>query len=243
MSLSITAYGKRITAEGASRPERQPAGLEKTVKEFEASMQTEISQLQKQLKTAPAAQKQGIRDQIDRLERLMITDATRISGKEGTKLLFKAESRTFDEADAGHAKASSKNATLWVVGYGYETHRAMDGFLTDVPKDKKVTFNVICSPSSHAGSTEAEMEANFEKFARENEYIAEVYHEAADGTVTPIKTEQFKVKKGPEYATMSPDITVDLSKFKGGKLVVEGSAIGSAGVEGYVEARRTVIHL
>ncbi|MCC6807261.1 MAG: hypothetical protein IT381_07545 [Deltaproteobacteria bacterium] len=196
-------------------------------------------------------------------------DTSRINGEKGRDLLFKAEGGkytpataldAFYESDAGHAMAAAKNATLWVAGFSYGTHHAMAGALSDLPADKKVTFNVICTPSSHYGSDETDKElenpvpkagskrANFESNARTNEYIARVlYLEPGQTNVWSAKelaSVKFKVKDPavPEYASMSPDLTVDLSQLKsGGKLIVEGWCTASAGVGGYEETRRTEI--
>ncbi len=247
MSLSVdNVYGKAFKADGAKKTEPMPAKkLQAILDAFTGEIDQEIKQVKAELKKLAKNDPNVsyLKERLDKLEERKLTDLSRISGAAGRKLLLEAEARDFYDADAGHALAACANATLWTIGYGYGTHRPMDAFLTDLPKDKKVTFNVICSPSSHAGGTDTEMEKNFEEFARTNEYVAEIYHEAADGSRTLLDSKTFKVKNPPEYASMSPDMTVDLSKLKGGKLIVEGSAIGSAGVEGYVEARRTVIHL
>jgi hypothetical protein len=184
--------------------------------------------------------------------------------------LFKAEGGRFTpktaldayaHSDAGHAMAAAKNATLWVAGFSYGTHQPMAGALSDLPADKKVTFNLICTPSSHYGSDETAEEqknptpkpgskrANFESNARTNEYWAKVLYLPPGQTnvyqAQELASVKFKVKEPnvPEYASMSPDMTVDLSQLKGGKLIIEGACTMSAGVTGYEETRRTEIAL
>ena len=197
-------------------------------------------------------------------------DTSRISGLKGRDLLFEAQGgaltpadaiEALDQSDAGHAMASAQNATLWVAGFSYGTHQAMQAALSDLPADKKVVFNVICTPSSHYGSDENEIQlanpvptpgskrANFESNARTNEYIARVlYTPDPNGSAYSAKelaSVKFKVKdpSKPEYASMSPDLPVDLSQLKGGKLIIEGWCTASAGVGGYEETRRTEIKL
>jgi hypothetical protein len=249
MSIRVDTTLGTFKAEGAKKSEPMPKKAMEAARDAVLDeIQKEIDGLEKQLNGMKAndPSRSYVEEQLEKAQGKLGHDVTRISGEKGRTLLLKAEDRGFYDADAGHAKAACKNATLWSIGFGYETHAPMAGFLTDVPKDKKVVFNVICSPSAHADFGDG-AEANFEKFALENEYEAGVYYVAPGKQewerelVTSVK---FKVNgKSPEYASMSPDMTVDLSKFKGGKLMVEGYAIGSAGVEGYVEARRTVIDL
>jgi hypothetical protein len=173
-----------------------------------------------------------------------LVSAVRVGGEKGAKFLLKQMTKPWEEADAANSPACAKNATLWSLQYSYGTHKPMEAWLTDVPADKKVTFNIICTPSAHAGGTDAEMKRMYEKFARENEYEIEAYHEAADGKRTPLFDETLKIKKAPEYASMSSDITVDLSKLPaGGKLYLKGSPIGSGGADAYCESRVTVVHL
>ncbi|MBN2361781.1 MAG: hypothetical protein JXR83_20180 [Deltaproteobacteria bacterium] len=45
------------------------------------------------------------------------------------------------------------------------------------------------------------------------------------------------------HATTSPEVSIDISKFKGKDIVIQAWPDGSAGVGGYREARETVLHL
>ena len=88
-----------------------------------------------------------------------------------------------------------------------------------------------------------------EKFSKENVYNVEV--RLPDGQrlrktfdVTGKETTSRFVNEDKAYhATTSPDIEVDISKYKGQTIVVTGWPNGSAGVGGYREARETHIHL
>lgn len=198
-------------------------------------------------------------------------DTARMGGPQGRELRFESEggkltkadaAEAFENSDAGHAMAVVKNATLWVAGFSYGTHHPMAGALSDLPADKKVTFNVVCTPSSHYGSDETEAEAanptpkpgskraNFESNARTNAYWARVAVMAPGETnvynAKELAKVTFKVKDPniPEYASMSPDMTIDLSSIpKGSTLIIEGACTMSAGVAGYEETRRTEIKL
>jgi len=245
------------------------------------TLDQEAKALRKQKQPELATQKEALAEQKRTLADTKIQDAdtalskfgydtSRISGIKGRDLLFEAQGGAFtkadarealDQSDAGHAMTAAKNATLWVAGFGYGTHHAMQAAISDLPADKKVIFNVICTPSSHYGSDETDAQAsskvptpgskraNFESNARTNEYIARVlYTPDPNGSAYSAKeiaSVKFKVKdpSKPEYASMSPDLAVDLTEFKGGKLIIEGWCTASAGVGGYEETRRTEIKL
>lgn len=88
-----------------------------------------------------------------------------------------------------------------------------------------------------------------EKFSKENVYNVEVrlpdgkrLHKTFDVTGKET-TSRFVDEDKAYHATTSPDIEVDISKYKGQTIVVTGWPNGSAGVGGYREARETHIHL
>lgn len=243
--------GAPITAAGATGPEPQPKAFETIVNGVLANIHD---------------------------PKLKGFDTSRINGQAGVDLLYQAEGgeqtealkkattaqekadiamEALENSDAGHGVVAAKNATLWVAHFSYETHEPMQAVLSDLPANKIVTFNVICTPSSHYGTDETAAQlanptptpgskrANFEDNARNNPYTADVFYQGPnDPAPKLLQSVKFKVAdpKSPEYATVSPDITVDLSQFKGGKLIINGyCSQTSAG--GYIEARSTVINL
>jgi len=85
-----------------------------------------------------------------------------------------------------------------------------------------------------------------EKFSRENVY--QVVVKTPDGKrhekifdASGKESEEGKRYDKPYHATLSPEISIDLSEFAGKEVVVEAYPHGSAGVGGYAEARRTII--
>src|SRR5262249_55736554 len=140
MSLNVDFKYGNYHAVGATRAEPIPRKkLEGIVNEYTAGVQKQIDDVKAQLEKSPGAS--YLQERLEKLEGLLNTDLSRVAGTSGRKLLLQSEAVGFEDADAGHAKAACANATLWTVGFGYESHRAMEGFLTDVPKNKKVTFN------------------------------------------------------------------------------------------------------
>lgn len=166
---------------------------------------------------------------------------------------FGAELRRMtNHRDAGNSVIVADNATLHVLSYCYGTHKSMEAWLTDTPKDGQLKLNLIASPSTHAGYSQAEKEANFEKFAKTNVYNLEIRF--PDGTRetmkfdvagnSPPKYNDRNPAPSGAYASASPEFVIDLNKWAGkGDIRIRGWADGSAGVEGYQEKRETILHL
>jgi hypothetical protein len=153
--------------------------------------------------------------------------------------------------DAGRTHVASDNADLFVLRYAYSSHKSMEAWVQNPPKDGKLSLNVVITPSWHAGSNDAEKQKNGEKFGRENIYNVEVRTKSGE-LVTSMKfdVEGNERKPGERFtaarshtASMSPDILIDMKKYAGNDLVIRAWADGSAGVAGYQEARETVLHL
>jgi hypothetical protein len=272
MAITADRIGPVFKQPGASRAEPQPKALAATLEAYQAPHRAAIDKAEAESQKIEAqgdkliaqAEKLYARGKNKEAEAKeaeanklyeaahaalkpvmpWLVSAARVGGQKGVEHLVKTMSKPWEEADAGNALACAKNATIWSLQYSYQTRKPMEGWLTDLPADKKVTFNVVCTPSAHAGGTDAQMKANYEKFATENVYEIAIVYEAPDGKKTTLFSERKKVQNPPEYATLSSDFSVDLSTLqKGGKLHLMGAPIGSAGVEAYVESRRTVIHL
>jgi hypothetical protein len=153
--------------------------------------------------------------------------------------------------DAGNAVVVADNATLHTLTYCYGTHKPMEAWLTKVPEDGKLKMNLFITPSTHAGGTPEEKRKNYDLFGRTNVYNLEVIY--PDGTrdrvkfdvkgnSPPVHTAQNPADR-PETATASPEFTIDLKKWAGKDVRIRGWADGSAGVEGYIEHRETILHL
>ena len=155
-----------------------------------------------------------------------------------------------ERPDAGRALVVADNASLAVLRFGYGTGKPMEAWLQEAPRGKSLVLNVAIAPSCHAGDTPGEKSKNYELFGRTNVYNVEVAY--PDGTVERMK---FDVRANdvvagdkpayehPVYATLSPDITIDLDRARGKNVVIRGWADGSAGVAGYRERRETILHL
>ncbi len=155
-----------------------------------------------------------------------------------------------DRPDAGRALVVADNADLAVLRFSYGSGKPMEAWVTSPPKGKDLVVNVAIAPSCHAGNTPGEKAKNYELFGKTNVYNVEVAY--PDGTVQRMK---FDVRANdvnpgdkpnyehPVYATLSPDIAIDLEKAKGKSVTIRGWADGSAGVGGYRERRETIIHL
>jgi len=155
-----------------------------------------------------------------------------------------------ERPDAGRAMIVGDNVDLAVLRFGYGSHKSMEAWLTSPPKDNKVVLNMAISPSCHAGNTPEEKSKNYALFGKTNVYNVEVVY--ADGTTERMKFDVRgnDVKPGdkpnyeaPVYATLSPDVVIDLDKAKGKDVKIRGWADGSAGVHGYVERRETILHV
>ena len=194
----------------------------------------------------------------DGTERLVNYDSRQMPfGRTGQRTLppgsFGAELRRMSgHRDAGNAVIVSDNATLHVLSYCYGTHKSMEAWLTDTPKDGMLKLNLIASPSTHAGYSQSEKQANFEKFAKTNVYNVEIQY--PDGTRefkkfdvagnSPPQYNDRNPAPSGAYASASPELTIDLNKWAGkGDVRIRGWADGSAGVEGYQEKRETILHL
>jgi hypothetical protein len=209
------------------------------------------------LRNAAEAQKQAYRNP-DGTERLVRYDNRDMPfGRTGERRLpagsFGAELRRMSGSrDAGNATIVTDNADLHVLSYCYGTHKSMEAWLTNTPKDGQLKLNLIASPSTHAGSDAAEKTKNFEKFSRTNVYILEIeYPDRTRERVrfdvegnSPPKYGNNNPAPRASYASPSPDITIDLNKWAGkGDIKIRGWAEGSAGVAGYQEKRETILHL
>ncbi len=132
----------------------------------------------------------------------------------------------------------------------------------DTPPDGQLKLNVVVSPSSHDGADK------YHEYAKTNVYFAHAQYtsKSTGKTVYLQKDGQFSPERPPstvrngtpgadkmmsfevqdktngEYATISPEITIDLNDVAG-DLWVGGFAKFSAGVGGYTEGRRNNIHL
>lgn len=154
--------------------------------------------------------------------------------------------------DAGSAVVVANNATLHTLTFCYGTHKAMEAWVTKVPADGKLSMNLIATPSTHAGSTDAERRKNFEKFSKTNVYNLEVIYPDNTREVkkfdiegnSPPNFNERNPAEGGQKATASPEFTIDLNKWAGkGDIRIRGWADGSAGVEGYKEHRETILHI
>jgi hypothetical protein len=156
-----------------------------------------------------------------------------------------------ESRDAGNAVVVADNATLHTLTYCYGTRKSMEAWLTKTPADGKLKMNLFITPSTHAGSNAEDKRKNYENFCKTNVYNLEVIY--PDGTRTQLK---FDVKgnsppvhdsRNPaetgETATVSPEFEIDLQKWAGKDVRIRGWADGSAGVEGYIEHRETILHL
>jgi len=151
--------------------------------------------------------------------------------------------------DAGNAIFIANNATVHTLKYAYTSHKPMEAWLENPPADGKLSFCIAISPSIHAGSNRSEKLENYKKFGKTNIYNLEVIF--PDGKREHIKFDvegNKDPKRGYEAsksytATLSPDIEIDLDKYKGQDVKIRGWADGSAGVGGYQERRETVLHL
>ncbi len=123
---------------------------------------------------------------------------------------------------------------LRIAAYEYHSGRAMEGWIDALPKDKKLKLNVVTCVSGHAGNP-------FETFARENKYRLAV--RGPDGQVLAKQSFGPGYSNGSvkEYASQSPTVEIDVSKP--GDYVIECAPDGSAGIGGYMEARRLILHI
>lgn len=155
--------------------------------------------------------------------------------------------------DAGNAVVVANNATLHTLTFCYGTHKAMEAWVTKVPEDGKLSMNLIATPSTHAGSTDADMRKNFEKFCKGNVYNLEIIYPDGsretkkfdvEGTSPPKYNEANPAPGRGQTASASPEFVIDLQKWGGkGDIRIRGWADGSAGVEGYKEHRETILHV
>lgn len=142
------------------------------------------------------------------------------------------------QPDAGNAGIAASNAHLHVLSFSYHSHDGKEAWVQDPPADGKLKLNMALSPSSHVGSDRASKQATYEKYALSNTYNVRVRY--PDGTSDSLK---FSVNgKTPEYSSVSPEFEIDLNKWKGQSVVIEGWADGSS-VGGYIEARKTTLHI
>lgn len=172
------------------------------------------------------------------------------------------QSYAADLKDAGNAIVAFKNASFFQAEYSYHAAKPRQLVLTDKPKDGKLQMEVVITPSWHASSYsepraprddapqaewdaydaayaryEKSCEENATKFALTNAYNVTVTY--PDGSVD---RKEFKVNgKDPEWASVSPQIEVDLNRGGKGDIVVRGWANGSAGADAYMSARVSVI--
>ncbi len=154
-----------------------------------------------------------------------------------------------ERPDAGRALVVGDNVGLAVLRYSYGTGKPMQAWLTTPPPEGRLTLNVVIAPSCHAGNSPGDKAKNYELFGKTNVYNVEVRY--ADGSVEAIKFDVHANSIGdtravydhPVYATLSPDVVINLERAAGNDVVVSGWADGSAGVAGYRERRETIIHL
>ena len=156
-----------------------------------------------------------------------------------------------DRPDAGRALVVAENADLHTLRYSFGSREGMQAWLASPPKGDTLVLNVAIAPSCHAGNTPGEKAKNYELFGKTNVYNIEVRTKQGD----LLQSLRFDVRANdvaagerpsyehPVYATLSPDITIDTKKLKGQDVVITGWADGSAGVAGYVERRKTTLHL
>jgi len=143
----------------------------------------------------------------------------------------------------------SANVDFQLLEYTYGTGEPMRAYIEDMPKNGLLKLQLSITPSGHNGIESAV------RWAQTNTYQARVgylengrfqeldsTHFDSDGNET--QQRQVQVAE-PNYAPTSPDLEVDLHQFRkdhpGKELVLEGWPYDSAGVGGYIEARRTII--
>lgn len=138
----------------------------------------------------------------------------------------------------GHVDASRMVAlpkdpgvTLRAVAYEYHSNKPMEAWLDAVPAQRKLDLQVVTCVSGHDGLPHA-------RFATENVYIAEVNGPTGRQQSAPFGPGVSHIE---EYASVSPTLTVDVSRP--GDYEVTCAPRGSAGTGGYVEARKLILHV
>ena len=127
-----------------------------------------------------------------------------------------------------------------VERWGQRTFESMKAAFTgDVKKDRELVKAYI----EDIGQT-----AMGQKFSRENVY--EVLVKLPDGKsikkVFDVSGKESSTSTRYDkavHASISPEIEIDISQYAGKEIVVEAYPYGSAGVGGYPEARRTIVHI
>lgn len=121
--------------------------------------------------------------------------------------------------------------TLRTVSFEYHSNKPMEAWLDAVPASKRLELQVVTCVSGHDNLPHA-------RFATEN-----IYEARASGPTGALTSPAFGpgLSHREEYASVSPPLTLDISRP--GDYVVTCAPRGSAGTDGYLEARKLVIHV
>ncbi len=146
------------------------------------------------------------------------------------------------DGTAAYTVVCAENATLETVAFKYETGKPMRAFIEGGSDTvDRLDINVAVAVSGHDGLDKAT------EWAKSNQYIVRVSY--PDGTSEDVQFDTRGVKDSsktystPKYGTVSPTISIDVQKYRGQDVTIESWPVGSAGVWGYVEGRRTILHL
>lgn len=135
---------------------------------------------------------------------------------------------------ASSTRILAANAKIDAYSFNYHTGSPKQANLVKPPKDGVLELTVIMNVSGH---DKADPGAK-DRYAETNRYCIRVTY--PDGSSQEMRGIDRLNKNGREYAT-AQDICIDVKKP--GTYAIEGWPEGSAGVGGYVEGRRYLLHV
>lgn len=155
----------------------------------------------------------------------------RVDAEPGTISRFHQQLSHWFDASKMVAVPEAGMPALRIVAYEYHSHKPMEAWLDAIPKGGKLKLRVAVCVSRHD-------KLPFEEFAKTNVYVV-----SASGPTGRTSVPQFGpgISKQKEYASTSAVLEIDVSKP--GDYMIDAYPRGSAGVGGYVEARRIVLHV
>jgi hypothetical protein len=162
------------------------------------------------------------------------------AGSQARWLAFLGDSR-----DSSRTILTAENADLVVLQHSHGSGRAMDAWVTKPPVDGVLRLHLLISVTwpdrGRQGKAPVDL---FRGWARTNTYVClvtppdeaklEFRFDVMGNTDPPAGYAADR----PRFATASPGFEIDIAKWSGESVRIEGWPEGSAGVGGYIERRQ-----
>lgn len=157
------------------------------------------------------------------------------------------------QRDSSSTMICSTSADLVILMHPYRSGRAMDAWITSLPKDGVLEIEVLITPTwPKATSARQGAREQFRQWAETNRYKTRITLPTGWGPESHVSAAADMTINSENCAThtdQSPIATAlnvgcfNIGRYGSGRIKIEAWPDGSSGVKGYVERRRTNLYV